>query len=301
MAEGFKLDLSYVMEDSDSKKKDTINLGTIETGFDEEESKKRKRTIRVSDNSSKRESSNKTDVTTENYAESYNETNNIIKSAIAQADELSYEIKQDIDAVRSSKTIKNKYTYLTNLTASASALINTKIAAIRELNSSITNAHRFELDRIKTLKADARDDNNDAKMMDLYSAFLNAPLGTYNPPSSPNVQDINVGINDPSANINQIEMVGGNTTLNSLTPEQARMRMESNPNIKTVVVFDQESGNRYFDVVDENGKSIPNYPRPDQFLLEDTTIDVSSGIARNRNINQVWPLIITGSGAISEY
>ena len=64
MAEGFKLDLSYVMEDSDSKKKDTINLGTIETGFDEEESKKRKRTIRVSDNSSKRESSNKTDVTT---------------------------------------------------------------------------------------------------------------------------------------------------------------------------------------------------------------------------------------------
>ena len=26
MAEGFKLDLSYVMEDSDSKKKDTINL-----------------------------------------------------------------------------------------------------------------------------------------------------------------------------------------------------------------------------------------------------------------------------------
>ena len=155
MAEGFKLDLSYVMEDSDSKKKDTINLGTIETGFDEEESKKRKRTIRVSDNSSKRESSNKTDVTTENYAESYNETNNIIKSAIAQADELSYEIKQDIDAVRSSKTIKNKYTYLTNLTASASALINTKIAAIRELNSSITNAHRFELDRLKALKADA--------------------------------------------------------------------------------------------------------------------------------------------------
>ena len=45
MAEGFKLDLSYVMEDSDSKKKDTINHGTIETGFDEEESKKRKRTI----------------------------------------------------------------------------------------------------------------------------------------------------------------------------------------------------------------------------------------------------------------
>lgn len=298
MAEGFKLDLSYVMEDS--KKKDTINLGTIDTGSGEEETKRRKRTIKVSDDNIVKKSP-KNDVTTEDYAASYNETNNIIKSAIAQADELSYEIKQDIDSVRSSKTIKNKYTYLTNLTASASALINTKIAAIRELNSSITNAHRFELDRLKALKADARDDNNDAKMMDLYSAFLNAPVGTYNPPISPNVQELNVGVNDPSANINTIEMIGGNAAPGSLSPEQTRMRMEGNPNIKTVVVFDQETGNRYFDVLDENGKSIPNYPRPDQFLLDDTTLDTASGVARNRNINQCWPLVITGSGNIMEY
>lgn len=297
MAE-LSIDLSYLMKDP-KKEEPVIKLGTIETDVPED-AKKKKRTPRSTDGEI-RKANKTTDITTEDYASSYNETNSIIKSAIIQTDELSAEIKQDIDAVRSSKTIKNKYTYLTNLTASASALINTKIAAIRELNSSITNAHRFELDRLKALKADARDDNNDAKMMDLYSAFINAPLGTYNPPATPTVQDINLGINDPNANINQVEMGGSSSMNKPLTPEETRMRMANNPNIKTVVVFDQESGNRYFDVVDDKGNSVPNYPRPDQFLLEDTTLDVASGLARNRNINQVWPLVITGSGSIAEY
>ena len=48
--------------------------------------------------------------------------------------------------------------------------------------------------------------------------------------------------------------------------------------------------------------SVPNYPRPDNFLLEDTTIDVHSGIARNRNVNTVWPLVVSGSNAfVTEY
>ena len=72
------------------------------------------------------------------YARSYTETNNLIRNTIMQADELNAEIKQDIDTVRASKTLKNKYTYVTNLTASASSLISTKIAAIKELNSTIS-------------------------------------------------------------------------------------------------------------------------------------------------------------------
>jgi hypothetical protein len=80
--------------------------------------------------------------------------------------------------------------------------------------------------------------------------------------------------------------------------------MESNPNIQVVVRYDQTTGQRFFDVMDKNtGMSVPNYPRPDNFLLEDTTIDVHSGIARNRNINAVWPLVISGSNSmnINEY
>lgn len=239
-----------------------------------------------------------------NYSGSYNETNNLIRSTIAQADELNNDIKQDIDSVRSSKTIKNRYTYITNLTASAGALLNTKVSAIKELNSTITQAHNLELSRLKALKLNESEANDDMKMMDIYSAFVNTPIGTYsNPMQMPSIQDITVGVNGMNSNINGIEMVSG-VQNGPLSPEQQRMRMESNPNIQTVVRYDQSTGQRCFDVIDKtNGMSIPNFPRPDSFLLEDTTIDVNSGIARNRNINSVWPLMLDGSNSmpINEY
>lgn len=236
------------------------------------------------------------------YARSYNETNNLIRGAIIQSDELSNEIKQDIDTVRSSKTIKNKYTYITNLTASASALLSTKISAIKELNSTITQAHNLELNRMKTLKLNEAEANDDAKMMDIYSAFVNTPIGTYTP-NTPNIQDITLGVNNPNGPVSPIEMVANNGVNANLTAEQNRMRMENNPNIQTVVRYNQSTGQRMFDVVDTTTmQSVPNYPRPDAFLLEDTTIDVHAGIARNRNINVVWPLVVDGSNVvINEY
>ena len=236
------------------------------------------------------------------YARSYAETNNLIRGAIMQSDELSNEIKQDIDAVRSSKTIKNKFTYITNLTASASALLNTKISAIKELNSTITQAHNLELNRMKTMKLNEAEANDDAKMMDIYSAFVNTPIGTYTP-NTPNIQDLTLGVNNPNGPVAPIEMAAANGLNANLTAEQNRMRMENNPNIQTVVRYNQSTGQRMFDVVDSSTMtSIPNYPRPDAFLLEDTTIDVHAGIARNRNINTVWPLIVDGSNVvINEY
>lgn len=236
------------------------------------------------------------------YASTYNETNNLIRGAIMQSDELSNEIKQDIDSVRASKTIKNKYTYITNLTASASALLSTKISAIKELNSTITQAHNLELNRMKTLKLNEAEANDDAKMMDIYSAFVNTPVGTYTP-SAPNIQDITLGVNAPNGAVAPVEMISNNPVNGNLTAEQNRMRMESNPNIQTVIRYNQATGQRAFDVIDTTtGASIPNYPRPDGFLLEDTTIDVHSGIARNRNINTVWPLVVDGANqTINEY
>lgn len=237
------------------------------------------------------------------YARSYNETNNLIRGAIIQADELSAEIKDDIDAVRSSKTLKNKYTYITNLTASASSLLNTKIAAIKELNSTITQSHNLELNRLKALKLNESAENDDMRMMDLYSSFINTPIGAYTP-NTPTIQDITLGVNGTNPSVNSIEMQGSmNVNANSLTPEQNRMRMEANPNIQVVVRYDQASGQRCFDVVDKiTGASVPNYPRPDNFLLEDTTIDIHTGIARNRNINTVWPLLVEGQNIpINEY
>lgn len=239
------------------------------------------------------------------YARSYNETSNLIRGTIVQADELAYEIKEDIDAVRSSKTLKNKYTYLTNLTTTASSLLSTKISAIKELNSTITQTHNLELNRLKLMKANEKEENDDMRMMDIYSAFVNAPVGVYNPMGNPNIQELTLGVNNPASSVSAIEMVapGSHQGAQQLSAEQNRMRMESNPNIQTVVLYDQASGQRMFDVIDKStGNSVPNYPRPDPFLLEDTTIDVHARIARNRNINTVWPLVIKGSNNfINEY
>ena len=242
------------------------------------------------------------DVAEVNYYDSYNETNNLIRGAIVQADQLAAEIKEDIDAVRASKTLKNKYTYVTNLTASASSLLTTKISAIKELNSTITQAHNLNLNRLKTMKIDENDKNDDMTMMNLYSSFINTPIGTYTPPA-PSIQDITIGVNSQNPTVNAVEMVASRGTTENLTPEQNRMRMEANSNIQVVVRYDQSTGQRCFDVIDKNnGMSIPNYPRPDNFLLEDTTIDIHAGIARNRNINAVWPLMLDGSNTpIIEY
>lgn len=246
------------------------------------------------------------DVANVDYDQSYRETNDLLRTAIAQTDKLSFDIEQEIDAIKSSKTIKNKYTYITNMTSSASSLLSTKIMAIREMNSSITQAHNLNLNRLKALKLDKDKENDDMKMMDIYSAFVNTPIGTYSPSAAaPNIQDLTVGINSGDGSVTGINMVPNNgfDTGAGLTPEQNRMRLESNPNIQVVVRFNQSSGMRYFDVIDSvTGASIPNYPRPDNFLLEDTTIDVNSRIARNRNVNTVWPLIVEGDNTfITEY
>ena len=232
------------------------------------------------------------------YQSTYDETTGILKNAILQADQLLAEVKEDIDAIRASKTLKSKYTYLTNLTASAANLINTRITAAREINSSITQAHNLELKRSKDLKEFERDDkNDDARMMDMYSAFINSPIGMYdNSLNMPTIPNMMLGPNDGS--INAVSM--GSTNGSELTPEQLRLRMENNPNIEEVVKYEPATGRRWFEVIDKTtGNQIPNYPTSDPFLLEDAKIDIRAGVAKNRNLDKVWPLVQIGN--TSEY
>ena len=232
------------------------------------------------------------------YLQSFAKTNAMLEAAIAQTDQLSAEVKEDIDTIRASKTLKNKYTYLTNLTGSSASLIATKISAIKEINSSISQSHKLELDRAKSIRDSEKEQNDDSRMMDLYKAFVNTPVGTYTSPNVPSIAEMTMA---PDSN-GILSVAMGDLPATQLTPEQARMRMENNPNIMTVVKFNQSTGQRYFDVIDRtNGAPIPNYPRPDPFLLENTVIDVHAMSARNKNIDVVWPLVLIGDGDISEY
>lgn len=230
------------------------------------------------------------------YLQSFSKTNAMLETAIAQTDQLSAEVKEDIDTIRASKTLKNKYTYITNLTASSASLISTKIAAIKEINGTISQSHKLELDRLKSIRDSEKEQNDDSRMMDLYKAFVNTPIGTYTSPNMPSVSEM-TGLAPDIAGVSI-----GDLPVTQLTPEQARMRMESNPNIMTVIKFNQTTGQRYFDVIDRTtGASIPNYPRPDAFLLEDTNIDIHSMSARNKNLDTVWPLVLIGDGDATEY
>lgn len=232
------------------------------------------------------------------YLQSFGKTNAMLETAIAQTDQLSAEVKEDIDTIRASKTLKNKYTYITNLTASSASLISTKIAAIKEINSTISQSHKLELDRAKSIRDSEKDQTDDARMMDLYKAFVNTPVGTYTSPNIPSISDMTMA---PGTN-NVLSVAMGEIPESQLTPEQVRMRMENNPNIMTVVKFDQSTGQRFFDVIDRtNGASIPNYPRPDPFLLDNTNIDIHAMSARNKDLDTVWPLVLIGNGDISEY
>lgn len=235
------------------------------------------------------------------YIATYNETDNLVRGTIIQIDKLSSDIASDIDKIRSSSSMKGKYTYITNLSTASASLISSRLNAIKELNSTITNAHNLELKRSKDLKSmELEKKNDDARMMDMYSAFINTPMGMYdNKLNMPTIPDMMVGVNDPTAGIKGVSMQGGGIETGQVSPEQIRMRMEGNSNIEEIVVFDPSTGRKWFDVIDKStGQSVPNYPRTDSFMLEDVSVETRAGIAKNRNIDKVWPLRVVGSSSV---
>lgn len=242
--------------------------------------------------------------TNEPYKDTYQETDGMLRTAINQIDILSNDIKSDIDDIRASKTLRKKYDYISELTGTSGTLLGNKISAIREMNKTITDSHNLEIRRTKELKLGVDEVDDDRKIMDLYNAFISTPVGSYDQ-LGPSIIDMN----SMTGNIIRADISSNGTDtgysnyLNNLSPAQNRMRFENDPNVQTVVVFNQETGQRFFDVVDKaTGSSIPNISKPDSFLLEDVSINVNSGIARNTNLDITYPLVIIGgNNAIMEY
>ena len=146
--------------------------------------------------------------------------------------------------------------------------------------------------------------NDDARMMDMYNAFINSPVGMYqNALNMPTIPDMMLGTNGANPSVQGVSMNPGLNAQNTqLTPEQLRMRMEANPNIEEVLMYEPSTGRRWFEVVDNTtGQPVPNYPKSDEFLLADCTLDLRTGTARNRNIDKVWRLVNIEGGAVNEY
>lgn len=246
----------------------------------------------------------------EPYRNKYAETDAILKTAIAQIDMSLNEIQRDIAEVRSSRTIKKKYDYLSMLQGTTGNFIGNKIAAARELNNTISKCNDLELRRYKEItSANKANMDDDRAIMEMYNAYISTPMNTGLSPNGilgGNSLDATLlggsGGNIVSANIGSSD-TGFNDYISNMTPAQNAMFLDSNPNIKTVVVYNAGTGARYFDVIDTTtGQSIPNADVPAQFLMENITIDKNNNIARDTELNITYPLVVVGNEMVlNEY
>ena len=241
------------------------------------------------------------------YIDSYKENMKKLKNTITGIDVMVTQIHRDLQMVRASKTLKRKYDYICQLSDTESGLVGNRISAIREINNAITNAHRLEITRAKeTNSVDNQDD--DKAIFDMYNAYVNTPFGAV--PGAPVMPNLGNIVQSPSLNAIPINSsmevdsgdAGYNDFLANPSPEMTAIRMEQNPNIKQVVVWNKDTDEKYFDVIDiSTGQSIPDAVRPGTFLLQDMQIDERNQCARNIKMNITYPLVIVGTGRLSEY
>ena len=236
---------------------------------------------------------------TEPIEKKYAETNNILRSAIMQLDSSMAQVQEDIDYVRHAKTLRNKYQYLSLLQGSMGTMIANKISAARELNNTISKCNDFEMKRYKENKASASNVDDDQRVMEMYKAFVNTPVSS-NP--FPNISQMAVSGSPVMATALGNQDDNFTNYMNNMTPAQQTMYLEGNPNIQQVVIYNQETGARYFDVIDmTTGQSIPNAEKHDVMFLEDVTIDLKNKVARNVNIGETYPLVVIGEPIMQEY
>lgn len=228
------------------------------------------------------------------YMNAYQETNEQLDSAIKDLNMLGAEMLGELVTIKSSKTLKNKYNYINDMTATVTNIINTKIGAIKEKNKTINDANNMDLRRMKELKIDSSQEDDTARIANLYDAFINTPIGNYGGQNvlGPNLADMTLMGGAPDMNRVPI----GNDQAaweQNLSPAENRMLLEAKGAIETVVFYDQASGNRWFEVVDKNTKQpVPNVEKPDDSYIWELDINVNGGFAKDSNRNTVYPLIV---------
>ena len=97
--------------------------------------------------------------------------------------------------------------------------------------------------------------------------------------------------------------VGGyENYINNMTPQQHMMALENNPNVKQVIVYNERTGQRYFEVMDlSTMQPVPNTDKMDIMLIDEFELDLKNKVARSVNMNITMPLIVIGDPTLSEY
>lgn len=242
------------------------------------------------------------------YETKYAETTNMLKGAIVQLDVLLGESLKDAADVRSSRTLKRKYDILPLLNSNASSIINNKIAAIREINSTISKCNDLELKRMKDLSLANSNENSDKKIMDLYNAFVTMPVGGVGDPMMGGNSFQNIANAMSVGNVVTGSLIGGEDDtayqqyVANMNPAQKLAMYENNPNVRQVVVYNQQTGGRYFEVMDmSTGEVIPGVDKHDSMFLEGVTLDLENKIARNIDLGETYPIVVVGEPVMNMY
>ena len=211
----------------------------------------------------------------------YNETNGLLHETLGQIDSINRELVQEFNSVRHNRTLKNKYGVLNDLSANIGSLIANRISTIREINNCITKANDLDYKKFKDKEAAAASMNDDKYISDIYQAFIQNPQNSAPQYQMPMIDPAIMGsgivranmtpemINNPSQPIMD---AGYLNYVANMSPEQNMMRYEGNPDIKQVVVYDAQTGAKFFQIMNiRTGEVIPNVPVYDQMFMEDTT------------------------------
>ena len=242
----------------------------------------------------------------------YGETNMLLHDTLGQIDVVNTELVQEFNAVKTNRTMKNKYTVLNALAENISTMIGNRISTIKEINNCITKANDMDYKKYKDFQAAQSNVTDDKYIADFYKAIIANPENSAPTFTLPQIDQSAVGSGIIRANVPDSILGGGAIDpgyinyVNNLTPEQNLMRYENNPNVKQVVVYDEATGYRSFQMMDmSTGEPIPNLPTYDENIMEDTTLDIANGVAKNLNRRETFPIVTINSkgnsGFMSQY
>jgi hypothetical protein len=238
------------------------------------------------------------------YNTTYGYTNNLLMGAVAQADKVFEEVSGDLKTIRASKTLTKKYDYIVGLSSAQISSVAAKVNAVREIDNTISKAHELDLRRAKEINAAQAGQTDEKYIMDLYNSVINAPRGVYNPNAAPSMADLTTYNSPNIIGVGMSPTTPGNEPIRALTPTEVRMRMDHNPDMKIVVVYDgaapfnPETGYLRFAMMNMRTREfIQGVDLPSPMFLKNITVDKRNGLARDSNLDRVYPLIVMNDPA----
>lgn len=239
-------------------------------------------------------------------AYTYAETTNMLRNTLGQTDSLNAELMQEFTNVKHNRTMKNKYNVLVGISENVATLLNTKVSIIKEINNSISKSNDLDYRKYKDTRAAQAEMNDDKYVADMYRSFVNNPMMNPAQPNYPSIDPSMFGSGVVRATT-PMELQGNMPVdvqymnyRSNLTPEQNSWMYEDNPAIQQVLVFDDATGNKFFQYMNvTTGEVIPNMPTYDMNIVEDCTVDRDHMIAKNTNLNQTFPLVIINENKVN--